>query len=131
MEMAPGERCEIIVDLADGQTAKLLTIFEDEYEADGLVESVLELFGLFSPPLPAPSLILHVDRALPAHTAELPGRLNTIGRPLESEITTTRDFLLEMEGAHGSASGHHGMDMTINGVAMDMETINERIKRGL
>ena len=100
MEMAPGERCEIIVDLADGLTAKLLTIFEDEYEADGLVESVLELFGLFSPPLPAPSLILHVDRNLPANTAELPGRLSTIGRPLESEITATRDFLLEMEGAH-------------------------------
>ena len=131
MEMAPGERCEIIVDLSDGLTAELLTIFEDEYEADGIVEGVLEFLNLFSPPLPEPSLVLRVDPGLPANTAAIPERLNTISRPLESEITITREFFLEMEGADGSAHGHHATAMTINGEAMDMNKINERIRRGV
>ncbi|WP_419910714.1 multicopper oxidase domain-containing protein [Hoeflea sp.] len=32
MEMSPGERCEIVVDLEDGETAELFTLFEDEFE---------------------------------------------------------------------------------------------------
>ena len=34
MEMAPGERCEIVVDLADGAPAGLLTLFEDQFDEE-------------------------------------------------------------------------------------------------
>ena len=127
MEMAPGERCEIIVDLADGNPAELLTIFEDEFEAEGLIDIALSLVNLFSPPLPPPSLTLVVDHNLKAHTAAIPEQLNTIIKPAESQIAVTREFMLEM----GEGNGHEAMIMTINGAAMDMSVINERVERGV
>ena len=134
MEMSPGERCEIIVDLSDGKPAGLLTLFEDEFDEDGegTIGNFLQLFNRSQKPLPSPSLILNVDKQLTAHTAPIPEKLATINRPNANEIRRTRDFLLAMEdGAHhGSHSGHAKMDMTINGAAMDMNTINERVKRG-
>lgn len=128
MEMAPGERCEIIVDMAKTDSAELLTIFEDEFEAESVVDNLLSLFNLFNPPLPEPSLTLIVDRSLDAHTAPIPRKLNTILRPNESEIAVTREFKLEMQSGR---DGHNaGMRMTINGKPMDMKVINEHVKRG-
>ena len=130
MEMSPGERCEIIVDLEDSKPASLLTLFENEFEdEEGLVE---KLFGLLDTenPIPEPSLTLIPDSNLSAHTDPLPRELNSIIRPSEREIVATRDFLLSMEG-EGGGSGHGGMDMTINGAAMNMNVINERIKKGV
>ena len=135
MEMAPGERCEIVVDLADGNSAGLLTLFEDEFEdEDGVVSNLLDQLFRSDKPKPQPSLTLSVDRALPAQTAPLPDTLATITRPKASEIMRTRDFFLEMDhggGGHGQQGGHGSMDMTINGTAMDMGVINERVKRGV
>lgn len=137
MEMSPGERCEIIVDLSDGNAAELLTLFEDEFDEDeeGAVGDLRDLLRRSKKPLPAPSLTLKVDRALSAHTAPLPETLATINRPKQNEITRTRDFLLAMdEGGgkgHGAHGGHGAMDMTINGAAMDMNVINERVERGV
>ena len=135
MEMSPGERCEIVVDLADGKPAELLTLFEDEFDEaeEGIVSGLLDRFVRSGKPLPPPSLTLRIDRTLTAHTAPLPEKLAAISRPKETEITRTRDFVLTMEnGGHGgSHGGHHAMDMTINGAAMDMNVINERVKRGV
>ena len=144
MEMAPGERCEIIVDLSDGKPANLLTLFEDEFDEDeeGLVNNVLSLFNKPELPQAEPSLTLEVDSTLPAHTAPLPDRLASIDRPRETEIKRTREFILEMDGnggqgahaAHGGHSAHDGhgaMNMTINGAAMDMSVVNERATRGV
>ena len=130
MEMAPGERCEIIVDLEDFNSAYLLTLFEDVFEdEEGLIGY---LSGLFTPdpPLPPPSLTLIPDRTLSAHTDPLPQQLNAIIRPAESEIINTREFFLEMQD-DGNHSDHMSMDMTINNVAMDMNVINERVKKGV
>lgn len=133
MEMAPGERCEIIVDLEDGAPAELLTLFEDEFEGEGPVGDLLKLLSRNR--RPAPSLILRVDTSLPANTAPLPEKLAAIARPLQSEIVRTRDFVLDMDdggsGTHDSTGSHAMMDMTINGAAMDMNVINERVKRGV
>ncbi len=130
MEMAPGERCEIIVDMADGNSAGLLTLFEDDFDDDeeGIFRSLLDIFGQSEKPMPQPSLTLKVDRTLPAQTAPLPERMAAIARPGENEIVRTRDFMLAMEDDDG---GHAMMDMTINGAAMDMNVINERVKRGV
>ncbi|MCG7982463.1 MAG: multicopper oxidase domain-containing protein [Candidatus Thiodiazotropha lotti] len=129
MEMAPGERCEIIVDMAGTDTAQLLTIFEDEYEAEGVVDNLLSLFNLFNPVLPDPSLTLVVDHDLEAHSAPLPENLTTIVRPEESEIMVTREFKLEMKG--GQVDEHTKMNMTINRMSMNMDVINERVKQGV
>lgn len=135
MEMAPGERCEIIVDLSDGRPAELLTLFEDEVDAEGegIVGNLLDLLGGSDSPVARPSLTLKVDRTLFAHTAPVPDRLATISRPAETEIINTRDFVLDMDGdeGHGAHSGHAAMDMTINGSAMDMNVINEQVRRGV
>lgn len=131
MEMAPGERCEIIVDLADAKPAHLLTLFEDIFEEDE--EGLLGyLTGLFkdTPPLPAPALTLIPDSTLTAHTDPIPQQLNSIVWPAESEIVTTREFVLQMDG-HGGHKGHMHMNMTINDAAMDMNVINERVKKGV
>lgn len=128
MEMAPGERCEIIVDMADGNPAELLTLFEDEFDDDeeGIVNSFVKLFDRSEKSQPQPSLTLLVDSSLAAHTKSLPDRLATIARPEESEIMQTREFMLEMDGGSGSAH-----DMTINGAVMNMKVINERVKQGV
>ena len=141
MEMSPGERCEIIVDMADGRSAGLLTLFEDEFDDDeeGIVGSLLNLFDRSERALSPPSLTLVVDKDLPAHTAPLPEQLSTIVRPPPREIVRTRHFMLTMEDGRGSENGddrgrqggHGAMDMKINGAAMDMGVINERVELGV
>jgi len=133
MEMGPGERCEIIVDLSDGKPAKLHTLFEDVYETDGPLGGLFQ--RMFRPELPTPTLSLVPDPGLVGHTDPLPTSLTTIERPKPADIVRTRDFILEMD--HGGGSHHAGMhgthgpvDMTINGAAMDMAVINEEVQAG-
>ncbi len=137
MEMAPGERCEVVVDLSDGRPAGLLTLFEDEVDEaeEGIINNLTKLFGVSGAPPPRPSLTLIADDGLKAHTAPLPATLATIDRPNENEIVRTRDFMLTMKGGddnggQGAHTGHAAMDMMINGAVMDMNVINERVKRG-
>lgn len=135
MEMSPGERCEIVVDLSDGEPAELLTLFEDEVDEaeEGIVNNLLDLLGGSDAPAPKPSLTLTVDSTLPAHTAPLPESMATITRPHPNEIMRTREFMLTMDhsGDHGTHGDHAAMDMTINGAVMDMNVINEQVKRGV
>ena len=46
MEMSPGERCEVVLDMADGKPAGLLTLFEDEFDdyGEGVLGSLANLF---------------------------------------------------------------------------------------
>lgn len=137
MEMSPGERCEIIVDLSDAISVDLLTLFEDDVDAaeEGIINNLGALLGTSDQPAPKAALTLNVNRTLVANTAPLPDKLATIARPADSEIETTRDFILDMDHGDGGEShknhGHGAMDMTINGAAMDMAVINERVKRGV
>ncbi len=134
MEMSPGERCEIVIDMADGKPAGLLTLFEDEFDDDeeGVLGSLSNLFDRSESAPPPPSLTLIVDRSLEANTEPLPERLATIVRPRPREIVRTRDFMLTMDNGDGDEDGGHpAMDMAINGAAMDMNVINERVERGV
>ena len=135
MEMSPGERCEIVVDVSDGKSAELLTLFEDEVDEaeEGTVRDLLGVLGKSGMSVAKPSLTLEVDGTLLAHTAPVPEELTIITRPDENEIMRTRDFVLSMEhdGDHGTHGGHAAMEMTINGSAMDMNVINERVQRGV
>ena len=134
MEMSPGERCEVVIDLADGKPAGLLTLFEDEFDDDddGVLGSLANLFDRSGSASPSPSLTLIVDNSQEANTEPLPERLATIVRPLPHEIVRTRDFMLTMDDGDGDDDGGHpAMDMAINGAAMDMNVINERVERGV
>ncbi len=132
MEMAPGERCEIVVDLVDGAPAGLLTLFEDQFdEEEGTLNSMLDRLFRSSKPAQVSSLTLMPDKTLAAHTAPLPDKMVEIVRPKPSEIVRTRDFMLAMNEGGGGGHGQHGaMNMTINGAVMDMNVINEEVKRG-
>lgn len=143
MEMSPGERCEIIVDMADGAPVELLTIFEDDVDEEG-EGTFTGTLAANDPDLSKFSLALQVDLSLIPNTAPLPDNMVTITRPDESQIKRTREFSLLMEGAHDAEgeSGHdhshahaghdhHAhMDMTINGATMDMNVTNERVNLG-
>ena len=131
LEMAPGERCEIVVDMADGNSAELLTLFEDDADEgiEGLAGNLFDLFVRSEEDGQTPSLTLTVDVALPAQTAPLPEQLATIVRPQPGEIVRTRDFVLSMEEGEGGGNG--AMDMAINGVSMDMDVINELVQLGV
>ena len=134
MEMSPGERCEIVIDMADGKPTGLLTLFEDEFDDDeeGILGSLPNLFDRSEGALPSPSLTLIVDSALAANTAPLPEQLTAIVRPQPQEIVRTRDFMLTMGSGDRDHDGSHAaMDMAINGAAMDMNVINERVERGV
>lgn len=138
MEMSPGERCEIIVDLSDGAPAELLTLFEDQFDDQDIsLRSLIERLLQTANPKPRPSLKLVPDRKLSANRAPMPRKLGShIIRPKGAEIVRTRDFFLEMKEGAGSAhdgrhGGHSSMAMTINGAAMDMKIINEQVERGV
>ena len=133
MEMSPGERCEIIVDLLDGNNADLLMLFEDVIDDEGDGTSQIDLSRYPSNLLAESRLSLRVDHSLSAETAPLPDTLATITRPREDEIVRTREFSLTMDhsGGHAGHSGHAMMDMAINGASMDMSVINERVQRGV
>ena len=132
IEISPGERCEIIVDMADGQGAELLTLFEDVIDVEDGDEEI-DLTRLPAALREGASLALRVDVSLPAQTAPLPETLTTIIRPRADDIVHTREFKLTMDhsGGHGDHGGHALMDMAINGAAMDMSVINERLPLGV
>lgn len=132
LEMAPGERCEIVVDLSDGRSADLMALFEDEFDAEqSVVGNLLNLLATSDKAPPEPALTLLVDTALPANSNELPAALASIAMPAESQIVRTRDFQLSMDGGDGAHAGHAKMDMTINGAVMNMNVINERVELGV
>ncbi len=134
MEMSPGERCEIIVDLSDGKSADLFTLFEDDVDEaeEGIVSGMLGVLGSSEVAAEMPSLTLEVDTSLVPNLVPLPEKLVNIIRPKASDVVRVREFELTMEHG-GGASGHHGhavMDMAINGASMDMNVINERVNLG-
>lgn len=139
--MLPGERNEIVVDFSDGSPATLVSGPQqssvantgrgdrrgrgrrDDWEPGGLTDAfeILEFT---------------VDPQLPAVRTPMPRQLNDIGRPTVRRDWPVRRFELFMEDADrrgGRSAGEGGgahRSMGINGLAMDMGVINERVRRG-
>ena len=110
MEMSLGERCEIIVDVSDGEIAEMLTLFEDEVDAEeeGSLSMLSGGAGRIDTSRAPGSSPLVSDASLAPHRTPLPQRLATITRPAEQEIRRVRDFSLTMDhdGNHGGHDGH-------------------------
>lgn len=132
--LTPGERCEIIVDFSDGVNCSLITgpSASSNSERGGNNRNR----GRWEPGRLADSfdiLEFVVDPSLPLADSQLPAILNSITRPTVNPDWPVRHFDLFMNerGARRNAAGRqgglHGVMMGINGAAMDMNVINERV----
>ena len=119
IDMAPGERNEIMIDLSGGENA---TLIADLLPADP------EDSSLWTTNTPQVNVVeLRVNPTLQA-SGTLPNKLNDITYFDRTDATQIRTISLDMEVRGGTAEN---MDMFgINGQAMDMGIINERIKKG-
>ena len=119
IDMAPGERNEIMIDLSNESNAALIAdlLRADSEEAD-----------LWDEDTPKALVVeLRVDPTLQA-SGTLPETLNDIAYFERADATQIRTISLDMEVRGGT---EENMDMFgINGQAMDMGIINERIKKG-
>ncbi|MEM7119475.1 MAG: multicopper oxidase domain-containing protein, partial [Chloroflexota bacterium] len=117
IEMAPGERNEIMIDLSDGVNATLI--------ADLLPPDPDDAFFGLNSNFPQASVVeLRVDSTLQA-SGTLPNTLNDIAYFNRADATQIRTFDLEMGG-----EGDNVDPYSINGSSMDMMVINERVKKG-
>jgi bilirubin oxidase len=119
IDMAPGERNEIMIDLSDGENA---TLIADLLPADP------EDSDRWTTNTPQANVVeLRVDPTMQA-SGTLPDKLNDIVYFDRADATQIRTISLDMEVRGGS---EENMDMFgLNGQAMDMGFINERIEKG-
>ncbi len=131
IDMAPGERNEIMIDLSDGSNAMLIA---------GLIPADPEdsFFGSVFENMPQSNVVeLRVDATIET-SGTLPSTLNNIAYFDRAEATQVRNFSLEMDGMDdgegddgGNMMGMENMNMfTINGRSMNMGYINERVTKG-
>lgn len=104
--MGPGERAEIVVDLSDGQDVTLTHFVRTSQTEVSPEFAFLEL-------RPAP------DKTT---SNPLPTSLATLPVPVASDAKNTRQFVLDMQGMMMG-------QFTINGTQMDINVINEVIKK--
>jgi bilirubin oxidase len=120
IDMAPGERNEIMIDVSSGSNA---TLIADLLPADP------EDVGLWSRNTPQlPVVELRVDPTMQT-SGTLPGTLNDIAYFDRADATQIRTISLDMEVRNGN-NGRRRTMMGINGRSMDMGFINERVKQG-
>ncbi len=119
IDMAPGERNEIMIDLSDGAN---VTLIADLLPADP------EDSGRRVRNVPQANVVeLRVDPTMQA-SGTLPGTLNDIAYFDRDDATRVRPFSLDMEVRGGS---RENMNMfAINGHSIDMSYINERVNKG-
>lgn len=119
IDMAPGERNEIMIDLSDGANAILI--------ADLLPADPEDSGRWFADTPQATVVELRVDPTIQA-SGTLPGTLNDIAYFDRADATQTRTVSLEMEVRGGNRDNFNLF--AINGRSMDMSYINERVKKG-
>ena len=125
IDIAPGERNEIMVDLSGGENATLIA---------ELLPVNPEDVGLFHRNERAHVLELRVDQGLKA-SGILPEKLNELSFLNPSDATNFRTFRLEVGHmmGRGMGMGSRGMGMgmfSINGQSMNVDIINETVRKG-
>jgi len=135
LDMAPGERNEIMINLSAGANMPLWADLLSADPEDG---------ASWNQNLPRVNVVeLRVNETIPA-SGTLPENLNDIAYFDRSEATQTRNIVLSMEvngnndqaldhegheGHGGETAGHMSL-FGINGQPMDMGLINDRINKG-
>ena len=128
--MSPGERYEVLVDMAQSEVNNLIVSFEDE----SLFGEIADIFGFGGTDLTVLTLTRTSDKGF---TGSMPQSLANLSPPDPSQAMVTRSFSLEMGGdtdfnalaaAWDSLCG--GGAMGINGQPMNLERINEQVCKG-
>lgn len=106
LEVWPGERFEVMVNFSDSKSINLMatSTYRGETESFEIIE--------FRPDENQSS------------NGQLPAQLNRIDSYDPSEVINTREFRFNMDGVEGGMMG-------INGVAMNMNVINERVQKNI
>ncbi|MEM1237718.1 MAG: multicopper oxidase domain-containing protein [Pseudomonadota bacterium] len=127
--MSPGERYEVLVDMGEVQSNALTVNFEG-----GGGGFFANLFGGNQ----ATTALVLMNNGEKGFTGSMPTQLANLGPPDPGEATTTRSFELQMDvGADLAAlaldwenfCGDAGA-MAINGLPMNMERIDEEVRKG-
>jgi len=138
LELAPGERAEIIADFSDGRDVTLVSLPQQNSFPvfQGAMSRIMRSLNAQSFDL------LHISPAATLQdNATLPLQLAAIGRPVISEQMQVRQLRLSMgfgsrsgedrgpgTGARtGLGGGHGGGHSSINGRMMDIDFINETV----
>ena len=128
LKLAPGERAQVIVDLTEGRPLSLVATSPDNAmgmmggQGRGMMGG-----GMMNRPRDGGETgevlrILDIRPGRGARARRLPPRLSSLNAPDLSLAVRTRRFVLDM--------GMMGRGMTINGAAMDMDIVNERVPVG-
>jgi blue copper oxidase len=134
LELAPAERCEVVVDFSDGQPVDLISLpmaADSPFMPRGMMRNMhpinQESFRILS---------FHPQSNL-ENTPQLPATLATVYGFDPANADRLRRFTLSMPmgmGMMGRRNGRGGMGMdagfAINGAAMVADVINERIPVG-
>ena len=106
LEVWPGERFEVMVNFKDSSVVKLMANSTNRGQSESF--EIIE----FRP-----------DESQFSN-GQLPARLNSIDSYDPSEVINTREFRFNMDGVEGGMMG-------INGVAMNMNVINEKVQKNI
>lgn len=118
--LAPGERAEILVDMADRTTRELI--------AD-LVPIGGGMMGRMMGSAGGTLRFLQLRPTGAATGGQVPARLTSLAKPDPTTALRTRDFELNM-GGMGMGMGMGGGGFTINGASMDDTRIDETVRMG-
>lgn len=121
--LAPGERCEILVDFADGKTSRLQSLPHDVGARSGMPMMQMMQTG---PDTIEPIMRFDPDAALPVAVRKPPARLDGPGAPDASKVAVRREVLLQpMLGGMGMMGMMRGGGrMGMNGRSFDMSRID-------
>ncbi len=139
LTMSPGERNEIMIDLSSHTSLSLMAEFlpSDPAGIDlEAAENLIEFGEFFSALLPQENpvqrvLELRTDATLPAQ-GTLPNKLNDINyySQGDKQAAVKRTFNLDMDMADDNGPINEQNMLSINLQPMDMNVINEHVKRG-
>ena len=139
LTMAPGERNEVMIDLSSHASLSLMAEFlpADPEGIDlGDVETLAEfeelISVLFAQGNPVQRVLeLRTDATLPA-LGGLPDKLNNINyfSQDDQQAAVKRTFNLDMDMADDAGPINEQNQLSINLQPMDMNVINERVKKG-
>ena len=139
LTMAPGERNEVMIDLSGHASLSLMAEFlptdpegVELGDVDSLVEFGEYLRALFPQKIPVQRVLeLRTDATLPVQ-GSLPDKLNDIDyfSQDDQQDAVKRTFNLDMDMADDAGPINEQNQLSINLQPMDMNVINERVKKG-
>lgn len=128
LELAPGQRAELLVDFSDGRATALWTGPDRNLPMGmGMTGGGMMGGGRFGGGS-GQALVSFAPKARPARMKELPRRLASWTSPSASSVARRRRLTLTMGGMmrRGASGGGHGID----GRAFDMERVDQRVRLG-